>query len=164
MKKLPVIFTSFILSISTSYAAEVIAKIYTTDGSHQLLGQVVFKDTEYGLLISPDLKDLPPGPHGLHLHQHPDCGDKGMEAGGHFDPQKTGTHRGPYGQGHLGDLPVLYVNKNGTANTITLAPRLKTSNLQNMSVMIHAGGDNYSDNPELGGGGARIACGVINKD
>jgi Copper/zinc superoxide dismutase (SODC) len=29
------------------------------------------------------------------------------------------------------------------------------------SVMIHAGGDNYSDQPApLGGGGARIACGV----
>ena len=27
--------------------------------------------------------------------------------------------------------------------------------------MIHAGGDNYSDHPEaLGGGGARVACGV----
>jgi Cu-Zn family superoxide dismutase len=28
--------------------------------------------------------------------------------------------------------------------------------------MIHSGGDNYSDVPEkLGGGGGRIACGVI---
>jgi Cu-Zn family superoxide dismutase len=28
--------------------------------------------------------------------------------------------------------------------------------------MIHAGSDNYSDSPKpLGGGGARIACGVI---
>jgi len=28
--------------------------------------------------------------------------------------------------------------------------------------MIHAGGDNYSDEPaKLGGGGARMACGVV---
>ena len=28
--------------------------------------------------------------------------------------------------------------------------------------MVHASGDNYSDDPApLGGGGARIACGVI---
>jgi Cu-Zn family superoxide dismutase len=28
--------------------------------------------------------------------------------------------------------------------------------------MIHAGGDNYSDEPApLGGGGARVACGVV---
>ena len=31
-----------------------------------------------------------------------------------------------------------------------------------MGTMIHAGGDNYSDEPQpLGGGGGRIACGVI---
>lgn len=28
--------------------------------------------------------------------------------------------------------------------------------------MVHAGGDNYADDPKpLGGGGARIACGSI---
>ena len=36
------------------------------------------------------------------------------------------------------------------------------SALRGKSVVIHAGGDNYSDQPQpLGGGGARIACGVI---
>jgi Cu-Zn family superoxide dismutase len=30
-------------------------------------------------------------------------------------------------------------------------------------MMIHAGGDNYSDKPKaLGGGGKRVACGIIN--
>ncbi|HDI6039899.1 TPA: superoxide dismutase family protein, partial [Escherichia coli] len=30
------------------------------------------------------------------------------------------------------------------------------------SLMIHIGGDNHHDHPEpLGGGGARIACGII---
>jgi len=29
--------------------------------------------------------------------------------------------------------------------------------------MVHAGGDNFSDQPEpLGGGGPRIGCGVVN--
>ncbi|EDQ9399748.1 superoxide dismutase family protein, partial [Salmonella enterica] len=44
-----------------------------------------------------------------------------------------------------------------------LAPRLKSlSELKGHSLMIHAGGDNYSDNPaKLGGGGARFACGVV---
>ena len=26
--------------------------------------------------------------------------------------------------------------------------------------MVHAGGDNYSDEPKLGGGGKRVACGT----
>ena len=43
-----------------------------------------------------------------------------------------------------------------------LAPRIKLSEIKGRSLMIHAGGDNYSDDPKpLGGGGARVACGVI---
>jgi Cu-Zn family superoxide dismutase len=44
-----------------------------------------------------------------------------------------------------------------------LAPRIKDIQaLKGHALMIHAGGDNYSDQPKpLGGGGARIACGVI---
>ena len=42
------------------------------------------------------------------------------------------------------------------------APNLAVKDLKGRSVIIHAGGDNYSDQPApLGGGGARIACGVI---
>jgi Cu-Zn family superoxide dismutase len=36
------------------------------------------------------------------------------------------------------------------------------SDVKGRSLMIHAGGDNYADQPApLGGGGARVACGVI---
>ena len=66
------------------------------------------------------------------------------------------------GKGHLGDLPALKVDASGKATTPVLAPRLKLAQLSGHSLMIHAGGDNYSDSPEkLGGGGARIACGVM---
>ena len=45
-----------------------------------------------------------------------------------------------------------------------LAPRMKLKHLRKKAVMIHAGGDNYSDDPKpLGGGGARMACGVAGK-
>jgi Cu-Zn family superoxide dismutase len=86
----------------------------------------------------------------------------GLAAGGHYDPAGAGRHAGPYENGHLGDLPALYVDANGKANNPVLAPRLKLSDLKGRSLMIHAGGDNYSDNPKkLGGGGARMACGVL---
>lgn len=43
-----------------------------------------------------------------------------------------------------------------------LAPRLKLADLQGRAIMIHAGGDNYADEPsKLGGGGSRVACGVV---
>ncbi len=100
--------------------------------------------------------------HGFHIHQNPSCGDKAMAAGGHLDPAKTEAHEGPYqNKGHLGDLPVLMVDKDGKATTPTLAPKLTMTDFENHALMIHLNGDNYSDTPEkLGGGGARIACGV----
>jgi Cu-Zn family superoxide dismutase len=112
---------------------------------------------------------LAPGIHGFHVHEHPNCepareGQKTAAglAGGHFDPTASGRHEGPYGKGHLGDLPVLWVDQEGSSTLPVLAPRLQVKDVKDRALMIHAGGDNYSDSPEkLGGGGARIACGVI---
>ena len=62
----------------------------------------------------------------------------------------------------MGDLPVLNVNSSGHADNTVLAPRLTLNDVKGLAIMIHAGGDNYSDHPKpLGGGGERIACGVI---
>jgi Cu-Zn family superoxide dismutase len=159
MRIIGTIFLS-LLGISTSFSSQVTAKIYSTT-SKTFVGEIIFADSPFGLIITPNLTGLPAGPHGFHLHQHPNCGDVGMEAGGHFDPKKTNTHLGPYGEGHLGDLPVIIVTADGHANTPLLAPRLKVDDLKKLAVMLHAGGDNYSDNPKLGGGGDRIGCGII---
>jgi superoxide dismutase, Cu-Zn family len=134
------------------------------------LGTITFDDGRNGLVIKTKLKGLPPGEHGFHLHEGGDCGPKekdgkmtaGMAAGGHLDPAKTGKHEGPKGQGHLGDLPSLVVDKNGAAKEKLTAPRLKVADLAGHAVVIHEGGDNFSDQPKpLGGGGGRIACGVV---
>ena len=86
-----------------------------------------------------------------------------LAAGGHFDPEKTGKHLGPYADGHLGDLPAIYVAEDGTASYPVLAPRLKKiSDIEGKALMVHVGGDNHADRPKpLGGGGDRFACGVI---
>ena len=134
------------------------------------LGVIQLEDTVEGLRITPSLSGLPPGKHGFHIHENPDCGpglDKGkqaagMAAGSHLDPSHTEKHLGPESpHGHLGDLPALTVADDGTAQTVVIAPRLTVAHVQGHSVMIHAGGDNYSDDPPMGGGGARIACGVF---
>jgi superoxide dismutase, Cu-Zn family len=134
------------------------------------IGTVTAADTEYGLLLTPQLSGLTPGLHGFHVHQNLDCSHAvkdgkpvaALAAGGHYDPLKTGKHEGPYRKGHLGDLPALYVGADGKATLPVISPRLKVSDLKGRSLMIHAGGDNYSDSPDpLGGGGARIACGPI---
>lgn len=154
-----------LLICQAAYADSITVKMYETAEQDQgkYIGAVTFTDTPYGLLVTPNLYDLPPGPHGFHIHQQPSCQAMGQAAGGHLDPLVTNQHRGPYEQdGHTGDLPVLLVDKQGNAISPALAPRLTTQELRYHSVMIHAGSDNYADKPEkLGGGGARIACGVV---
>ena len=132
------------------------------------VGSVIAVKTNYGVAFFPDLKGLEPGLHGFHVHTNPDCGatDRGlgMKAGGHWDPANTGKHSFPWDdKGHKGDLPALYVASDGTAKNPVLSPRIKDlSELKGHSLMVHVGGDNHSDYPEvLGGGGGRMACGVI---
>ncbi|MHA7840669.1 MAG: superoxide dismutase family protein [Gammaproteobacteria bacterium] len=128
-------------------------------------GTITFKDSEGGLLIIPKLKNLTPGAHGMHIHSYPQCGQQGNDGGAHLDPKNTGLHLGPYNDsGHLGDLPVLIVDSQGNATKPVVAPRLQLIDINNRSIIIHAGSDNYSDNPQPnGGGGKRIGCGVIGK-
>lgn len=158
--------TIAVLGIKFAFAATVTIPIYlVAEGGKQgkSIGSIKAEDSFCGVLLTPNLHDLPPGLHGFHVHLNPSCADMGMAAGGHFDPGKTGEHNGPYQtKGHLGDLPVLIVNSDGSASIPTLAPRFKVAQIKGHAFMIHAGGDNYSDQPEkLGGGGTRIACGVI---
>lgn len=118
-----------------------------------------------GMLITPHLYNLTgPNTHGMHIHINPNCGDNGQAAGGHWDPQGDDKHLGPYNdKGHKGDLPVLIVDSDGTATKPVLAPRLGSlGELEGHSLMVHEGSDNYFDDPKpLGGGGARMWCGVI---
>ena len=108
-------------------------------------GRITVTESAYGLVFTPELTGLPAGLHGFHVHENPSClpGEKdgkkvpALAAGAHLDPQKTGKHGFPWGDGHLGDL-------------------------KGRSLMAHAGGDNHADHPApLGGGGARIVCGVV---
>ena len=135
------------------------------------LGTVTFMDSAQGIVITPKLTGLPTGEHGFHIHDKGDCGPgmnqgkpaAGFAAGGHYDPDHTKKHLGPLStDGHRGDLPVLVVDSRGDATEAVTAPHLTVEQIRGRSIMIHAGGDNYSDTPvPLGGGGARIACGVI---
>jgi len=163
---------SAIIVLSPARASEIAVSIHFTSevGIGESIGSISVQDTEYGLLLTPTLSGLAPGIHGFHVHTNPDCGPAekdgklvpGLAAGGHYDPQNTGRHEGPYGDGHLGDLPPLFVDFEGNATVPVLAPRLTTKDLEGRSLMIHLHGDNFSDSPlPLGGGGPRLACGVF---
>jgi Cu-Zn family superoxide dismutase len=154
------------------YAAEAVVSmnLVTEQGIAKGIGTVTISEGPAGLVFTPQLTDLAPGVHGFHVHQNADCaaGMKdgkmvpGLAAGGHYDPANTAKHEGPHGKGHLGDLPSLTVGADGKAVTPVSAPRLTMADVKGRTLMIHAGGDNYADQPApLGGGGSRVACGVI---
>lgn len=154
------------------YAASLSIPMQLVDaqGSLKPIGQIQLEQSQYGVVFTPALSDLTPGLHGFHVHQNPSCDPLEKDgqpvaagaAGAHLDPSGSNRHGSPWGDGHLGDLPPLYVNPQGKALQPVLAPRLKLSDLKGRSLMLHAGADNHADHPEmLGGGGARVACGVI---
>ena len=140
-------------------------------GIGESIGTIQAEDRPDGLIIRPSLQGLREGEHGFHLHAGESCeiarnGDgiaiAGLAALGHWDPDQTNTHQGPFGEGHRGDLSRLIVDADGVTRTDVVAPRLNTADLSGRALIVHAGGDTYSDTPPLGGGGARIACGVAN--
>jgi len=153
-----VVSAIFVGIASTAYATSTTVTINAIDanGVGKKIGTIELSDTKEGLRITPQLSELPPGDHGFHVHVNPDCGPAngpngqpaaGMAAGAHYDPANTGKHLGPQGEGHKGDMPVLSVDASGKATKAVSAPHLTVADVKGRSVMIHAGGDNYSDQP-----------------
>lgn len=178
MKMLTTAVSILLLSLATAHAGDrdllyIEMELVDEEGTGESIGEIEVQERPEGLLLNPDLEGLPEPPptvRGFHVHENPDCGPgekdgetkPGHAAGGHYDPNDTGEHLGPGGDGHPGDLPALIVHDDGTADVPVIAPQLRINDLRGRSLMIHAGGDNYRDDPEpLGGGGDRVACGVV---
>jgi Cu-Zn family superoxide dismutase len=148
------------------------------------VGQATFRDGPNGVLIQLEFSQggLPPGWHGLHLHQRGDCSDfaQGFQASGShvgMDGQRRVQHgllnaNGP----EAGDLPNIFAPPGGVfaaevfAPHVTLGPRipgnaheaerLSLLDEDGSALLIHAGPDDQSSQP-IGGAGARIACAAI---
>lgn len=169
------VFGTSLSAQAAEQAEKIVVKVQQLDveKGNKDVGTIEITESAYGLVFTPNLTGLTAGLHGFHIHQNPSCEPKekdgkltaGLAAGGHWDPTNTKTHGFPWSdEAHLGDLPALTVLNDGTATQPVLAPRLKKlAEIKGRSIMIHVGGDNHSDHPAaLGGGGARMACGVIN--
>lgn len=162
----------FVSAVECVTAAEIVVPMNRVNakGTVKSIGNITITESSYGLIFSPSIEGLEAGIHGFHVHESPSCEPKdkdgkpvaALAAGSHYDPNASKHHGAPWSDGHLGDLPALVAGPDGKANYAVLAPRLKISDVKSHALIIHEGGDNYSDDPALlGGGGARIACGVI---
>ena len=157
-------------ALAAAKPVKVSLNFVTADGVGKPAGTITIKETKDGVTLETNLKDLPPGEHGFHMHEKASCdpADKegkktaGQAAGGHFDPDATKAHKGPGGGGHKGDLPKITASDKGVSKEKLEVKGLKLADFAGHSLMIHAGGDNYADTPKpLGGGGERIVCGVV---
>ncbi len=145
----------------------VLAKLVDTGG--QEVGEVVVSAAGTGLLIRVEAHGLPPGAHGMHLHQVGDCDSLGgfESAGDHIaGPEETHGLRSEAGP-HDGDLPNLHIGADGTGVVEIETPRLPLRSAHTplldqdgSALVIHANEDDHMSE-DGGGSGARIACAVL---
>ena len=141
-----------------------VAKIAPTQGN-TAKGEVRFYKVDGGVRVIASIEGLTPGKHGFHVHEKGDCSaPDAMSAGGHFNP--TGSPHGaptaPPTARHAGDLGNLDVGPDGKANYDRVDSMLVYDSITGLSVLVHAGEDDYVTQPS-GNSGARVGCGVIER-
>jgi superoxide dismutase, Cu-Zn family len=140
------------------------------DSAGKNVGSAVIRERGDGVLIAVNVKGLPEGLHAVHIHALGKCeGPAFTSAGGHFNPlgKKHGL-KNPDGP-HAGDLPDLYVNKDGIGRyeafmeSVTLgAGQTSIFDADGSAVIVHATADDNVTDP-TGNSGDRIACGIITR-
>lgn len=136
-------------------------------------GYIVFTQFPNKTVIQMRLHDLPPGKHGIHIHQTGDMRQGCTSLGSHYNPfnkDHGGLNSGGLnGGGHLGDLGNIDVDKTGHCNEELIAAYLPLSGQYSIigrSIVIHSQEDdlglgNNEESKKTGNSGERISCGVI---
>lgn len=153
---------------------ETVATAELRTGEGEAVGTAEFVETPEGVRIGVEITgNVPPGRHGLHIHQKADLSRSDFEsAGDHFNP--TGAEHGfdnPKGP-HAGDLENITVAQDGTASYEYVNDRITLSSgpesildSDGSALIVHEMADDYrtNDDPQTGPGmsGDRIAAGAI---
>jgi Cu-Zn family superoxide dismutase len=167
MKKLVLFSISLLILVSCASMAtgpSATATLVSTSGS-TATGTVNLAQLADGSVeVSANLRGVPPGVHGFHIHEKGDCGDNGNAAGGHYNPSGT-PHGAPSADPHhAGDFGNVTADADGNVNTrfVTRSTTVSEGMMSAIghAVILHANPDDLTTQPS-GNAGARIACGVV---
>lgn len=131
----------------------------------QVTGTATFTQKGDKVEIVVNAKSLPPGAHGIHIHEKGDCSAADAStAGGHFSPG-GGQHAGPTDAGrHAGDLGNIDAGADGAGKLTITEDKLSVGSgpgdVIGKALVIHGDPDDLKTQPS-GNSGGRIACGVI---
>src|ERR1044071_9436344 len=140
------IIMSLVVNSSAWGADPVGAFAELKDKDGKAIGRATLREETAGVVIQLEVKGLPPGLHGVHVHAVGKCeGPAFTTAGGHFNPaQKKHGLKNPEGA-HAGDMPNMYVGKDGTGrfevlnDTITLkSGERSVFDADGSAIVIHA--------------------------
>ena len=142
------------------------AELEDTDGNP--VGDANFTEGPEGVAIVVEGKGMPPGEHGIHVHEKSDTNSSDFKsAGEHHNPadDKHGFNN-PEGP-HAGDLENINVAEDGTVSYTTTTDQITLSkgersilDSDGSSLIIHDKADDYETDPS-GDSGDRIAAGEI---
>ena len=173
MKTMTRILTTIALSslIGTIGLSAQMKHVDLTDAKGKNVGMAMISPAKGGgVSFDLTLKGLPPGEHGIHLHEVAKCEPPSYKsAGAHFNPAKKKHGLSNPDGPHAGDLPNFKVAANGTAQT-TLTNKNVTMDSRANSIfagggtalVIHERADDGKTEPS-GNAGNPIACGAITK-
>ena len=170
MKRILLLFIClFLTACNQTRPHKIDVNIKNTDGDS--LGKIKMEEKVGGIQLKIDLTGLPPGEHGMHIHDKGSCKPPDfLSAGDHYNPDKK-EHGllNPKGS-HAGDLPNLVVGEDGKAKVDFIAKGISFGEGKSTlytkdgtSIVIHENPDDGMSQP-AGGSGERIACGEITKN
>jgi len=129
-------------------------------------GTVMFHQMGDKVHVVADISGLTPNAkHAIHIHEGTECGEDGMKAGGHYNPEKHdhGLPNAPADKRHAGDFGNLSADGSGKAHLDLTVDNITISGQKNPivghAVIVHAKVDDGSQ--PTGNAGARIGCGII---